>query len=181
MKIIGLTSTTGPGSGKSTVGDILEVIYTFQGYKVKRLAFADIIKAQHKALFGSVDKDKKYSIVGGVKSSFMTGREQLIKLGESAREICPDIWVLGMDARIRALKKTDIVIIDDVRKLAEANLIWMKFGFVFDIQSLEYTQSNGDTELVNSDVSVVINPKECKSKLIREVRKQIYNKIEGLS
>lgn len=133
VRVIGLCSTTGPQSGKSTVAKIIQDYITKSEAVV--LSFATPIKVQASAIYGEYDKSE---VVPGTGEK--TYRDILIELGESARRVCPDIWVRALESNMKRLiakaqldRKQLVVIIDDVRKDNEYRQIIDWGGSVYNV------------------------------------------------
>lgn len=186
VRLIGLASSTGPGSGKSTVAKLIQrvfrTIHLFHlgPVEVNTLSFASIIKAQGEALFGSdIQKDER---IDGFDGNIETYRDILIALGESARRIYPKVWIHPMEAQVKELalkgykaNAPTLIIIDDVRKKIEIDFIQKSGGIVYNVIGKHHRQEVNETPAsLFHQAATIFNTEHTEESAIQEIRRKVF-------
>lgn len=145
MKLVGLSGKI--GCGKTTVAQTL--IGFFSHCKAARVAFGDLLKREVAETFGidprlcydSVSKEVCEVDIGpafpGAPKRRMTIRELLQWYGtEYRRAITPGYWVEAMETELIRLTNLgyEILVVDDVRFLDEAQLILRNGGLLYRLR-----------------------------------------------
>jgi len=136
--VIGFCSSTGYGSGKSTVADLLQRRLQSQGIHVERVSFAAPLKVICQKivakLTGKASPDKAEEITPG-----FTYRDLLVLVGGEAREqIEADVWVWPLKKvyqkhRYGTATQDVAIIVDDVRYQNEKDYIEAVGGLVINV------------------------------------------------
>ncbi len=185
MKLIGLCSWA-PGSGKTTVADIISRLHPDQ--LVLRPSFAGPLRTMLRGLLveagykhaEAVDALTCYKHLPlGLLPGAPTPRELMRTLGtEWGRQLIhPNIWVGIMERKIQAAGPDDVVIIDDVRFPDEFALIRRLGGTVAairrkaaeDLLSLEQRRHVSDMAPDMTSVGVLIKNDQGLQELEQQV------------
>ncbi len=141
--IIGIMSSTGPRSGKSTVGKIIkERLESLPATTVERIALAHPVKKISASLMRSIfeinnpAKMKKTDYIGFKEDSIpISVRDLFIAVGMAGRTVSPNIWIDMVIKEQESYQhpssiKNVYFIVDDIRFKNEINRFKVAGGSV---------------------------------------------------
>jgi hypothetical protein len=135
------------GYGKSTIAKIIKDLPNSEPSIV--ISFADPIREHLKVLYPQLTndhfKDRRMKVTPIESLNGNTPRQLMITFGEMCCSIKSDVWVDAMESRIKQLKTKHnpfkrafgYIIIDDLRKPNEVNLIRKLHGTIIHLERNE--------------------------------------------